>query len=85
MEVEIKVISQKGVCAAGLKKGDRFIYKNNLIPPNICSTAIVAMFPHIKTLRYGGKVHWSEKDGSLLMACPDPKNPVVFSIRAIEK
>jgi uncharacterized repeat protein (TIGR04076 family) len=84
MNVEVEVISQKGICTAGLKKGDKFMFEQNATPTNFCASAYVSFFPYLKTLSAGGSFTWAEKDGSLLIACPDAKTPIVFSLKAVE-
>ena len=84
MNVEVEVISQKGICTAGLKKGDKFVFEQNVTPVNFCASAYVSFFPCLKALSGGGNFAWAEKNGSLLVACPDAKNPIIFSLKAIK-
>jgi len=84
MIVEVEVISQKGKCVAGLKKGDKFKFDPNITPPNFCAPAYVSFYPNLKAISASGNFSWSEQDGSIRVACPDPKNPVVFSLKPVK-
>ena len=84
MIVEVEVISQKGECAAGLKKGDKFRFDPGMTPLNFCASAYAALYPNLKSISAGGTFPWAEKDGSILVACPDSKNPLVSSIKIVK-
>lgn len=80
-KVEITVVSQKGVCDAKHKKGQKFLSKGQ-IPKGFCTPAFVTLYPYIKTLLHGGNFPY-EKEGELLGSCADARNPVVFKIKRI--
>ena len=84
MIVEVEVISQKGKCAAGLKKGDKFKFDPSMTPLNFCASAYTSFYPTLKAISAGGNFPWAEQDGSMLVACPDPKNPVVCSLKIVK-
>ncbi|SHD75972.1 TIGR04076 family protein [Schnuerera ultunensis] len=84
MIVEIEVVEQKGTCVAGLKKGDKIRINPNETPCNFCAPAFVSLYPNLKAISAGAKFGWAEPDGSILAACPDPKNPIVFSLKVVE-
>ena len=82
--VAIKVISQKGTCAAEHKVGDEWVVKNKT-PEGICLSAFSALFPSIRTLMFGGSFPWSSDPDVARPACPDAENPVVFELRRLRK
>ena len=83
-DVAITVASQKGICHAGHKVGDRWILGLNT-PEGICASAFIAIYPYAKALRHGGTFPWAEADGSIPVACPDADNPLVFRLRPVGK
>jgi len=83
IEIIVKRIMGKGVCPAGYKPGDRFIYHYDKI--DFCTWAFHSMLPFLAVMRFGGKFPWGNKDGSIQICCPDPENPVVFEIKVKEK
>lgn len=60
-----------------MKKGQKFIYEGKL--PDICPAAWHALYPYLRVLQFGGDFPW-EEEGEAYIACPDPKNPVVFKL-----
>jgi uncharacterized repeat protein (TIGR04076 family) len=83
-DVEISVVSQKGVCGAGHKVGDKWLIKDTT-PAGICIAAYYPMYPGICVLKYGGSLPWSENPEMDRFICPDPANPVVFELKRIRK
>jgi len=83
--VKIKVLSQKGSCAAGHKEGDEFIVDHHT-PAGFCIFAYSAIDPDIRTLMFGGKYPWAagEQD-TYIGCCPDPVNPVVLEVSRIRE
>jgi uncharacterized repeat protein (TIGR04076 family) len=49
-DIRIKVISQKGSCAAGHKVGDEWILPPGKTPEGICLPAFAVLYPNIRTL-----------------------------------
>ena len=84
-EIRIKVISQKGSCAAGHKVGDEWILPAGKTPEGICLPAFAISYPNIRTLSFGGTFPWEKDKGATTACCPDAANPVVFEIRRIGK
>lgn len=82
-KVKIKVISQKGHCAAGHKVGEEFIIEKHT-PAGFCIFAYSAIDPDIRTLMFGGEYPWSDCPGKYIGCCPDPVNPVVFELERLE-
>ena len=80
MEVEARIISQKGSCDAGMREGDRFIIGQKT-PAGMCAWAFHALFPFAQTLIFGGSFPWEREPATSVVACPDPDNPVVFELR----
>ena len=85
--VRIKVISQKGHCGMGHNVGDEWIYKwepGKVDNPNICEIAFHTIFPHIRVLWFGGIFPWPTPDeDTVMVACPDAANPVVFELKRL--
>lgn len=79
-EVTAEVISQKGVCAAGHKVGDRFTIGEQT-PSNLCSWVFYCLFPFAQVLKFGGSFPWGKNKDKTTVACPDPDNPVVFELK----
>jgi len=79
-DVIVKVISQKGTCAAQHKVGDEFVIGEHT-PPNLCSWAFYSLFPFAQVLQFGGSFPWEQDRNKTTVACPDPTNPVVFELR----
>lgn len=83
-KVKVKVLSQKGVCAAGHKVGDEYVISRHT-PEGFCIFAYSALDPDIRTLMFGGIYPWSEDKDVYIGCCPDPVNPVVFEVRRIHE
>jgi uncharacterized repeat protein (TIGR04076 family) len=83
-DVSVKVISQKGVCAANHKVGDEWVIGSKT-PEGICFTAFQSVFPGIRVFMFGGSYPWAADSEGTKTACPDPENPVVFEVRRIRK
>ena len=83
-EVSAKVISQKGTCAAEHKVSDEWVIGQKT-PEGICLSAFGAMYPNIRTLRFGGSFPWATDPDTCITVCPDPKNPVVFELMRLRK
>ena len=78
-DIVARVISQKGTCAAGHKVGDKFIIGQKTVP-NLCSWAFYSIFPFAEVLQFGGLFPWENDSNKTIVACPDPKNPVIFEL-----
>jgi len=86
-DVAIKVISQKGTCAAEHKVGDEWVIDsmNYKTPQGICLDAFNALYPLAKVLMYGGSFPWEADPDVTTAACTDAENPVVFELRRLKK
>ena len=86
-DVVVKVISQKGTCAAGHKVGDEWIIsgKEFKTPQDICLYVFGSLYPIIMALKYGGTFPWATDPDAVPSACPDPDNPVVFEVKRLPK
>ena len=84
-DVAIKVISQKGHCAAGHKVGDEWVISSSLTPAGICLSGLYALFPQLRVLTFGGVFPWGDHPDVATAACPDAANPVVFELRRLRK
>ena len=84
-DVAIKVISQQGHCAAGLKEGDEWIISGSLTPTGICLSGFDAMFPKLMVLTFGSTFSWEDDPDIITSACPDAKNPLVFELKRLPK
>ncbi|UCE98240.1 MAG: TIGR04076 family protein [Dehalococcoidia bacterium] len=79
-DIKAKVISQKGVCAAGHKVGDEFIIGQNT-ESGLCSWSFFTLFPFAQVLQFSGSFPWEQDANKTTVACPDAENPVVFELR----
>lgn len=82
VQITITEIRGTGRCSQGFKVGDSWLIKKNLTPTNFCLSAFHAIYPALRTLRYGGETPFGEKDVTYI-ACPDVKHVVVFELRRI--
>jgi uncharacterized repeat protein (TIGR04076 family) len=83
-DVEVSVISQKGVCGCGHKVGDKWIM-GGTTPAGFCSAAFVVLYPNIRVYRFGGILPWTKDPDVCQLACSDDENPVVFQLKRIKK
>ena len=80
--VQITILSQEGVCAAGHCAGDTFEVHRHT-PCNFCVFAYSAIDLDIRALMFGGTYPWAKDKDTYIGCCPDPVNPVVFELRRI--
>jgi uncharacterized repeat protein (TIGR04076 family) len=83
-EVEVSVISQKGVCGAGHKVGDKWIVSGST-PAGMCSAAFHVIYPDIRVYHFGGILPWTQDPDVCQLACADHENPVVFQLKRLKK
>ena len=83
-DVAVKVISQKGTCAAEHKVGDEWVIGAKT-PEGICIPAFDVLFPYAQVLMFGGSLPWEDDPDVAILACPDADNPVVFELRRLRK
>jgi uncharacterized repeat protein (TIGR04076 family) len=79
MDIKARIISQKGCCEAGHREGDEFIIGQKT-PDGMCAWAHYTLFPFAQALAFGGNFPWEKEQGTAIVACPDPDNPVVFKL-----
>jgi uncharacterized repeat protein (TIGR04076 family) len=82
-DILVRVISQKGICAAGHKVGDEVLFDGMSVQGRICMSALYSMLPKVFAMRYGAHFPWLEDPDVATHACPDAENPVVFEIRRL--
>jgi len=83
-DILVKVVSQKGTCKQEHKVGEQWVVKAKT-PEGICLSAFNSLYPHIRSLRYGGESPLENDPDVAPVACPDPFNPVVFEVRRLRK
>lgn len=83
-KVAVKVISQKGTCAAEHKVGDQWIIERKT-PGGMCLSAYNAVYPNVRVLMFDGSLPWESNPDVSTIACPDADNPVVFELRRLRK
>lgn len=81
-KISAKVISQTGFCTHGHKVGDEWLIEGKT-PPGFSIKAFAALLPQIWLFRLGGSIPWGTDPNVTVIACPDPKNPVVFELRRL--
>ena len=83
-DVAVKVISQKGNCGAEHKVGDEWIIRRKT-PEGICLSALMAIYPSLRVLRFGGVMPWQTEPDVTQVICPDIENPVIFELRRLRE
>ncbi len=80
-EVEVEVEEVRGNCAAGYKKGDKFVVKGFYIEPKearICIHALTGMMSLLSPFLHGVSAKdlgIGDKDDVGFLQCPDPGKP----------
>ena len=82
IRISVDKIKGKGSCSLGLKKGDKFWFKEE--GSEFCLWAQNAIFPFVSSLRYGASFPWEKNPDVAYACCPDPYNTVVFKIERIK-
>jgi uncharacterized repeat protein (TIGR04076 family) len=82
--VLVRVISQKGTCVNDHKVGDEWVI-GSLSPGGICGGAYHIIHSRAEVLQYSGTFPWETDPDTVIVACPDPDNPVVFELRRVSK
>ena len=90
-DVAVKIVSQKGSCAAKHNVGDEWLIKSadawfgrkGQTTEGMCFFAFHALFPVSQVLLFGGVLPWEKDPDVTRVACPDPDNPVVFELRRL--
>jgi uncharacterized repeat protein (TIGR04076 family) len=86
--IEVELIKGTGVCAAGHKVGDIWVFSGDTeqisCEKGICIHALASMLPKIIAMRYGAQFPWLKENHDVAIhMCPDAANPHVFEIRRI--
>jgi uncharacterized repeat protein (TIGR04076 family) len=81
VQVTIKEIRQTGKCSQAHNVGESWIIENNVTPMDMCQDAFVAIYPILRTMRYGGEEPWIKNPDVMCVNCPDPNNTVVFELK----
>ncbi len=85
-DLEVKLLRGEGVCAAGHKAGDTWVFPGDTeqirCEKGLCIHALGSMLPKLVAMRYGAKLPWLKDDPDVSThLCPDVANPHVFQIR----
>ena len=78
-KITLRITSQKGTCAYGMKVGLEFDVSGPT-PSGMCPSAFYTAYPFITALMMGGSMPWEENRDTAHVACPDPENPVVMKL-----
>jgi uncharacterized repeat protein (TIGR04076 family) len=89
-DLEITLIKGEGVCAAGHRVGDQWIWSGDGeqldLGKGMCVHALGSMLPKLVAMRYGASLPWLKSDQhTSTHLCPDVANPHVFRIQRIER
>lgn len=85
-DVRITVVETlKGKCSQGFKPGDSWLVTRNITPSNMCQSAFVALYPALRTMRYGGELPFAKDQEAIRISCPDSSRIVVYELRRIPK
>lgn len=82
-KVVATVISAKGNCSAGHKKGDSFeisCYNTG----GLCGFFYHDIFPSLSTFQFGGNYPWWTGD-TIQVQCPDTQNLVVLQLERSDR
>ncbi len=83
-KIIVKVISQKGTCAAEHKVGDEWVIGSKSAE-GICLSAFNSLYHYARVLMFGGSFPWEADPDVTTIACPDAQNPVVFELKRLRK
>ena len=83
VQVTITEIRGTGKCSQGYKVGDTWLIERNVTPTNMCQTAFDAMYPALRTMRYGGELPWANDKEKVYIGCQDIYNSVVYELKRI--
>ena len=87
MSDEVKVMARVldirggGKCSLGHRVGDEIEIKDR--GTDMCSWALLALYPFYSVLKYGGAFPWEKDSDKAMGCCPDPHNVVVFELTRI--
>ena len=85
--LEIEIVEAHGTCAAGHKRGDRFLLKGDTEQfqcEPLCIHALASMLPKLVSMRYGADLPWLKDNPDVSThLCPDAKSPHTFRITRV--
>jgi uncharacterized repeat protein (TIGR04076 family) len=84
VEFIAKVVSVKGLCAAGHNVGDEFVI-NTHKTGGICGFVYHDLFPVLMAAVMGGTIPWWESADEGTYECSDKRNLVTFKLTKITK
>jgi uncharacterized repeat protein (TIGR04076 family) len=84
VRLEVTQILIGSECPVGIKVGDTWLIEDGIVPEGMCAAAWNAIQPYVVAIRYGGVMPWSG-EAKFSACCPDPANPVVFKMTAVEE
>jgi len=73
--VEVTTEPKAGMCPAGLRKGQCFVF-SDLTPAGMCINAMQGLLPGVCAIRHGGQV-------KRVVRCPDGKCGAVFTVTIV--
>ena len=88
-KVVMKVLSVQGNCETKHFPGQEIEVSGDVtLSPTgktgaVCPALYYAIYPNLRTLRFGGSLPWEKDPNTAQVACPDPINPVVVELRRI--
>ena len=80
--IKVTVHSAAKGCSQEFKEGDSWLIENRT-PGDMCLAAFGCIYPHIRTMRYGGEHPWGEDKDVIHISCPDPNHCVIYEIRRL--
>jgi uncharacterized repeat protein (TIGR04076 family) len=84
-DIEVTIKDIKGKCNFGYKIGDKIQFNGKTIKGATCYSALMTILPKVYAMRYGAEFPWAKNKDTIVNACPDAENPVLFEIKRIRK
>ena len=83
VRVTITEIMGDHKCSQGYKVGTTWLIEKNVTPTDMCQSAFNAIYPTLRTLRYGGELPWAKDKDVVSIPCPDLTHIVVYELRRL--
>jgi len=87
--VTVRLVGKEcdGVCSFGHREGDTWEFKGpgELIPGNICPSALKSIADAVMVMRYGGQFPWQSDPDTYTVTCPDPNVRNRFELKRTPK
>ncbi len=83
VKVTVVEILGTGVCPAGLKVGDSWVWRW-AVPEGLCPWMARSLYPEFQALTFGGNIPWEAEEGKARHCCGDPRSPVVVEVERLE-